>query len=143
MPPSHPTILHALRGKFLVDDDCWVWQAATHSGGYGVVRFKRKNYYAHRVMYEMFVGPIPDGMELDHLCRNRACVRPDHLEPVTTRENQRRGIHQALKTHCAQGHPWVPANIYVRKNGWKMCGICMYERAGAKWNDKERTNPAA
>lgn len=85
-----------------VDDaeSCWEWNGSLFAGGYGQysVRLEtgeRKNLYAHRVAYEMFVGPIPDGLVLDHLCRNRRCCRPDHLEPVTSAENTRRAPDRA------------------------------------------------
>jgi HNH endonuclease len=70
---------------------CWLWQGALHSAGYGFLSVGGRNQLAHRVAYRLFVGPIPDGLELDHLCRVKHCVNPAHLEPVTTAENLRRG----------------------------------------------------
>lgn len=69
---------------------CWFWLGATNSDGYGRIRIEGKTKFAHRIYYEHHIGPIPDGLELDHLCRNRSCVRPEHLEPVTHKENIRR-----------------------------------------------------
>lgn len=71
---------------------CWLWGGADHGSGYGHVRFNMRALFVHRVSYERHVGPIPDGMHIDHKCRNRGCLNPDHLEPVTPRENTRRGL---------------------------------------------------
>lgn len=86
---------------------------------------------AHRVAYEIHVGPIPDGLEIDHLCRVRCCVNPDHLEPVTHRENMRRspswnsvGRRQKAKTHCPKGHPYSGYNLIVTKSGCRFCRKC-------------------
>jgi hypothetical protein len=80
-----------------------------------------RNVRAHRYVYERLVGPIPAGMTLDHLCRNRACVNPAHLEPVTGPENTRRAV--ALQTHCLRGHPLSGPNLYCR-NGRRHCREC-------------------
>jgi hypothetical protein len=74
------------------DTECWEWTAARKNGGYGSFAIGKGNVYAHRFAYEMLVGPIPEGLELDHLCRNRGCVNPDHLEPVTRQVNVLRGL---------------------------------------------------
>lgn len=93
-------------------DECWPWKAGKIPGGYGAVWDKRidNNRLAHRTAYEMLVGPVPDGLEIDHLCRNRACVNPNHMEVVTAKENVLRGIgisaQNARKTHCKNGHPF-------------------------------------
>ena len=73
------------------DTDCWLWQGELNRNGYGRVWVQGKRLMAHRVIYEAIIGPIPEGMVLDHLCRNRACCNPQHLEPVTVRENTHRG----------------------------------------------------
>jgi hypothetical protein len=95
-------------------DGCWTWNAYTQSDGYGRFWLNRKLVSAHRAIYEHAYGDVPDGRELDHLCRNRSCVRPEHLEAVTRKENLRRGLAGALKEACAQGHPWIAENIAVR-----------------------------
>ena len=96
--------------------DCWLWTGHLNHGGYGQFSTGKARYFgAHRWSYEHFVGPVPAGLDLDHLCRVRHCVNPDHLEPVTRRENLLRGTrnnYMASKTHCPQGHPYDEANTY-------------------------------
>jgi len=96
---------------------CWLWIGGLGGGGYGKLSKGKKregNVVAHIFAYETFVGPVPPGMELDHLCRNRTCVRPTHVEPVTHRENLQRGdtfqARNARKTHCSKGHPFDTTN---------------------------------
>lgn len=105
---------------------CWLWTGAKTGAGYGA--FSTKAALAHRLSYEMLVGPIPAGLVLDHLCRVTACVNPGHLEPVTNRINVLRGtaptaaFHWA--THCIHGHEFTPDNTYLRPSGGRSCRAC-------------------
>ena len=115
-------------------DACWLWGGYRDRYGYGRVR----GVLAHRISYTLFVGEIPAGLQLDHLCRNRSCINPRHLEPVTARENTLRGLtgaaRNALKTHCPQGHPYDEANTVRDSNGARRCRTCRrarYRRAVA------------
>lgn len=121
---------------------CWLWTGVISDQGYGLIRRDGRYRRAHRVNYERCVGPIPSGLVLDHLCRVTRCVRPNHLEPVTSAENTRRGdfshlretrpnhfhgvaVINAAKTHCPQGHPYDEANTYIeRYNGARRCRKC-------------------
>ncbi len=100
---------------------CLEWLGWTNGRGYGLVKVDSRVSYAHRYVYSVTVGDIPAGLELDHLCRNPICVRPDHLEPVTHRENMLRGVNpaarRAVASHCERGHPFDEANTYKRKDG--------------------------
>ena len=102
-------------------DECWRWVRSTNQYGYGQTKMWDKNRLAHRVAYELWVGPIPDGLELDHLCSNRRCCNPAHLEPVTQAENVRRAA--ARVTHCPQGHAYDEANTYHNGTG-RSCKEC-------------------
>lgn len=108
-------------------DGCWLWTGALKPNGYGNCWAGPGYSSAHRVVYELLVGPVP-GFDLDHLCRVRHCVNPSHLEPVTRVENTRRGLSGVLKTHCAHGHPWIPENIIKNGNGSQTCKVCTYAR---------------
>ena len=116
------------RGK----DECWLWTGSTNLKGYGVFRYKQRNYMAHRLTYELLVGSIPEALTLDHLCRNHPCTNPDHLEPISNKDNILRGMGRAAlnarKTHCLKGHPFDLLNTYIRAKG-RGCRICRVERA--------------
>lgn len=102
---------------------CWVWRGYTRQNGYGDINVHGRRIRVHRLVYEMLVGPIPTGCDLDHVCRERACVNPDHLEPVTRRENLRRGLRGILHTHCPAGHPLSGDNVGMSR-GWRFCRTC-------------------
>ncbi len=101
--------------------DCWEWTGAK-GNGYGVAWLEGGLTRPHRAVYEALVGPIPAGYQLDHLCRNRACVNPAHLEPVTQQENIRRGF-RISKMACPQGHPYDDGNTYWY-DGRRYCRAC-------------------
>lgn len=107
---------------------CWVWLGAWSPQGYGTVCFKKRTYRAHRVSYELFRGPIPSPLVIDHLCRVRCCINPDHLEVVTNRENTLRGVSPTAlnkrKMECPLGHPYTFANTYVSPAGERNCREC-------------------
>jgi len=124
---------------------CWNWQGNMKPNGYG----RLGRIYAHRVYYTKLVGPIPGGLEIDHLCRNRGCVNPDHLEAVTPQVNKLRsdGVAalNARKTHCYKGHEFTPENTRPRvKNGlpWRECRECS-RLQGIKGHAAKRARDAA
>ncbi|CAM5511642.1 HNH endonuclease signature motif containing protein [Sphingobium scionense] len=103
--------------KVIIGDECWVWTGATNSRGYGNFR----SQLAHRVAYQEKVGAIPDGLTIDHLCRNKLCVNPAHLEPVTSKVNTLRGdaptAINSRKTHCSNGHELSAENVKIVVRG--------------------------
>lgn len=113
---------------------CWLWEGTVSRTGYAMTSGRKGSNLVHRVMYEQRYGPIPVGLTLDHLCRVRSCVNPDHLEAVTMRENCLRGVgitaRQARQTHCKQGHELTPSNIYPNRKG-RFCIRCARDRAAA------------
>lgn len=110
---------------------CWLWTGTVYKTGYGGLATRLRltpggSRLAHRAAYQLLVGPIPEGLHLDHLCRVRRCVNPAHLEPVTPKENARRGLRGALKTHCPHGHPLTAENMTVRSlDGARVCHPCV------------------
>ena len=132
--------VHILDGR----DACWEWRGARNPSGHGRIGVGgKKQKPTHRVVYELLIGPIPDGAHLDHLCENPPCVNPNHLEPVGLWENLSRSaktpaVINAAKTHCKRGHEFTPENTYRyiqhgRSGESRACKTCMRERAAAKY----------
>lgn len=122
MIPTDPAVVRYAAKVRLADSGCVEWIGARSGGGYGQVRSQGRQRMAHRVAYEQLVGPVPDGLDLDHLCRNRACVNVLHLEPVTRAENIRRGVRYS-DDECNRGHA-VAEHGYVSSQGKRRCRIC-------------------
>lgn len=107
---------------------CWLWTGSLNTGGYGQLMVRAGvNRTVHRLAYQLLVGPIPQGLQLDHLCRTRSCFNPAHLEPVQARTNVLRGVGPAAansrKTHCKHGHEFTPENTYLVRTG-RECRTC-------------------
>lgn len=138
-----PDPLDRFAAKVEVTDSCWLWTATRHRKGYGQFQFDGSMRQAHRWLWEQTVGPIPEGLELDHLCRVRHCVNPDHLEPVTHAENVARAASPsaALRRHwdnwraerpnCPKGHPYTEENTMTYPYKPRQCRTCNRERAAA------------
>lgn len=116
---------------------CWLWQGCLLNSGYGTAG---KYGPVHRVIYTLLVGPIPPGLHIDHLCRERRCFNPAHLEPVTPLENARR----AHRTHCKKGHPLSEENLYLtsrgphRSNRKRLCRICNLASQRRRYANRRR-----
>ena len=124
---------------------CWLWTGYLSEGGYGRFspKWKMTPLYAHRVSFEIYKGPIPDGLVLDHLCRVRCCVNPDHLEIVTHHENILRGdagINHRIKTHCKYGHLFSDENTH-HKNNRRVCRECDRRRGREKYRRSKDDRP--
>lgn len=132
----------------LTESGCIEWFGATN-GTYGVIKLGpaqgKRQVYVHRWSYEHHNGPIPNGLTIDHLCRNVLCVNPEHLEAVTQRENIMRSTSptalNAAKTRCVNGHPLTPENLYVSRKGHRTCRACTKRRSRASY--LRRTEGAA
>jgi hypothetical protein len=110
-------------------EGCWLWTGPVDRGGYGICGVPDLRL-AHRFVYTRLVGPIPGGLQLDHLCRVPACVNPAHLQPVTNRENARRGLHGVLATSCKHGHPYTESNTRWEPTAFgqaRRCRVCTRE----------------
>lgn len=136
-------------------DECWDWPGHTTHDGYGRTHVGNGKKYGrrvatHRHAYELLVGPIPTGMHLDHLCRNRRCMNPRHLQPVLPGENNARGdspsATNARKTHCVHGHPLTPDNVYIGRTRGRTperrcktcCALQFQRRKAAGWRQARR-----
>lgn len=117
-----------IRNRYVeVPSGCWMWLSTINTTGYALMKVEGRHRVAHRVVYEHMVGPIPDGLVLDHLCMVKACVNPAHLEPVTQAENVRRcnetlGIKQ-YATHCPSGHD-LATHGRLSSEGFRRCRAC-------------------
>jgi hypothetical protein len=144
MPGRRGTLPERFWVKVDKSGECWLWLGTIGDDGYG--RFARGSradgmVVAHKMAWTLVRGPVPPGLQLDHLCRNRACVRPDHLEPVTQQENVRRGIGvsamNARKTGCPKGHPYDDINTYVTPGGGRQCRTCNKAREAARYQARK------
>lgn len=121
--------------------DCWLWARGLNSDGYGSISIsqsgKTKNFQAHRVMYENVVGDIPEGLQIDHLCRTPSCINPEHLEPVTPHENMLRGqappAINKRKTKCIRGHTLKGQNLYITPSNKRNCKTCRSKAIKQWW----------
>lgn len=132
MPYPRQPLWPRLLARRVIEGDCWIYTGNRTSEGYGHISYQNKVQPVHRLAYETTVGPIPEGMHLDHLCRRPPCFNPAHLEPVTCRENLMRGetaaARYAARTHCDKGHPFDVANTYMRADGnGRHCRTCQRE----------------
>jgi len=135
---SDLTRQHRFAGKWTLHHQCWEWTGSKGANGYGIFMWDagppKRTCTAHRAAYRLFIGEIPDGYEVDHLCRRRSCVNPEHLEAIPLAENRRRRDTPSgkrhwngKKTHCKNGHPFSGANLSVDINGARICVTCRRE----------------
>ena len=128
----------------VTESGCWVWIGHCNKAGYGAIQMRDGLKRAHKVIWEHLNGVVPQGLELDHLCRVRCCVNPDHLEAVTHDENMKRSIY-GIRTHCEKGHEFTVSNTYYRVGGGRRCRECSrtylkeYKREKRRANKQQRS----
>lgn len=139
--PPPTSLVERFMDKVTVTEGCWLFHPFNKANGYAWIAIGGgKKRGCQRVSYELFIGPIPDGLHIDHLCRVHNCVNPDHLEAVTPRENVLRGISlwasNVRKTLCPQGHPYSGDNLIVRGKS-RYCRICVRKLDAARWHRRK------
>lgn len=117
------TIEQRFFAKVIKTPKCWAWIGAKGSNGYGQMQMGPRKQQAHRIAYELFVGPIPEGLTIDHICRFKDCVNPSHLRTMTMLENVMDGCVNAKKDHCPQGHKYDEANT-IHYRTFRYCREC-------------------
>jgi hypothetical protein len=124
--------------KFSKSDGCWLWTSGITTYGYGWFRphGMMNSVNAHRVSYELYVGPIPENMTIDHLCKTKNCMNPKHMEVVSRAENSRRA--SPIQSHCIHGHPFNDENTYVARSGNRQCCVCYKIRNGKNLRPRNR-----
>lgn len=130
-PRGAPLAVRLLMRSRATDSGCLLWTGTRDKRGHGRLKVGGRNALAHILSYQEYVGPVPDGKELDHTCRNHGCIRPEHLEPVTHRVNCQRGevgqasgARERAKTRCKHGHEYTTTNTYVTSKGHRKCREC-------------------
>ncbi len=124
------------RVERVTESGCWIYMGSLDGTGYGRIQKRKRSYATHRVTYEHFKGQIPDGLQIDHLCRVRCCCNPDHLEAVTGQVNVLRGqtvpARRAAVTHCPAGHEYTPENTRLSKRRQRSCRACFAKHSAQR-----------
>jgi hypothetical protein len=124
----------------LTESGCWEWKGGLDQHGYGAVSWGNKMHRTHRVFYMSLIRGIPEGLVIDHLCRNRKCCNPFHMEPVTLGENVKRGeagLKKRMRTHCTRGHEYTKENVSIDKEGYGRCLPC-HRELSKKWKERNK-----